>query len=115
MSLDKECVGGGNEEAARFQISYCNFRYVYYTHSGILMHSELFAERILIQEARASAVTRKRMNASVPLWKISHFFLKKKEEFGKGEKRYGVGCCVAKAGGGKEKKSRESLNAVICD
>lgn len=106
MSLDKECVGGGNEEAARFQISYCNFRYVYYTHSGILMHSELFAERILIQEARASAVTRKRMNASVPLWKISHFFffLKKKKNLEKVRNDMELVVVLQRQGEGKKKK-----------
>lgn len=62
-----------NEEAARLQISYCNFRYVYYTHSGILMHLELFAERILIQAASNSAVTPECTNTSGPLWKIPCF------------------------------------------
>lgn len=41
MSLDKEYVRrgeSGDEEAVRLKISYCNFRYVYYTHSGILIH-----------------------------------------------------------------------------
>ena len=96
MSLDKACVQrvrgvcGGNQEAARLQISYCNFRYVYYTHSGILMHLELFAERILIQQPRTSAVTPECMNASVPLYKNAHLKKRKRKEFRKGEKRLGV-------------------------
>lgn len=44
MSLDKAYVRwgeSGDEEGVRLKISYCNFRYVYYTHSGILIHSGL--------------------------------------------------------------------------
>lgn len=68
-----EGVAGGEVAMKRLQISYCNFRYVYYTHSGILMHLELFAERILIQAASSSAVTPECTNTSGPLWKIPCF------------------------------------------
>lgn len=42
MSLDKDYVcrgagGSGDEEAVRLKMLYCNFRYVYYTHPGMLI------------------------------------------------------------------------------
>lgn len=53
MSLDNEYVQRGeslDEEAARLKILYCNFRYVYYTRLGILIHLELFAKSVSIQQ-----------------------------------------------------------------